>query len=119
MSVGMAGVFIPAASTALIGVGDHDAGVASAVLNTSQQVGGSLGTALLNSVFFTVSTAFAASHAASIADPTQLSDEAAIHGYHVTFFISAMLFVVALIVTAVFIRAQKTDLPAEPAMAAA
>lgn len=78
-----------------------------------------MGTGLLNSVFFTVSTAFAASHAASIADPTELSNSAAIHGYHVTFFISAMLFVVALIVTAVFIRAQKSDLPAEPALAAA
>jgi EmrB/QacA subfamily drug resistance transporter len=119
MSAGLALVFIPAASTSLIGVGGHDAGVASAVLNAGQQVGGSLGTGLLNSVFFTVSTAFAASHAASIADPTQLNNEAAIHGYHVTFFISAMLFVVALIVTAVFIRAQKSDLPAEPALAAA
>ena len=119
MSAGLALVFIPAASTSLIGVGGHDAGVASAVLNAGQQVGGSLGTGLLNSVFFTVSTAFAASHAASIADPTELSNSAAIHGYHVTFFISAMLFVVALIVTAVFIRAQKSDLPAEPALAAA
>src|SRR5512144_2673211 len=51
MSIGMACVFIPASSTALLGVGAHDAGVASAVLNTSQQVGGSLGTALLNTLF--------------------------------------------------------------------
>ncbi len=36
MSVGLAGVFIPAASTSLVGVGSHDAGVASAVLNSSQ-----------------------------------------------------------------------------------
>ena len=54
MSAGLALVFIPAASTSLIGVGWHDAGVASAVLNAGQQVGGSLGTGLLNSVFFTV-----------------------------------------------------------------
>ncbi|MET1062118.1 MAG: MFS transporter, partial [Aeromicrobium sp.] len=39
MSLGMAAVFVPASSTALIGVGSHDAGVASALLNTSQQVG--------------------------------------------------------------------------------
>ena len=51
MTVGLAGVFIPASSTALVGVGHHDAGVASAVLNTSQQIGGSLGTALLNTLF--------------------------------------------------------------------
>ena len=51
LSIGMADVFIPASNTALVGVGNHDAGVASAVLNTSQQIGGSLGTALLNTVF--------------------------------------------------------------------
>jgi len=44
ISVGMAFVFIPVASTALHGIGHHDAGVGSAMINTSQQVGGSLGT---------------------------------------------------------------------------
>ena len=58
MSVGLAGVFIPAASTSLVGVGSHDAGVASAVLNTSQQIGGSLGTALLNTIFAGAVTAY-------------------------------------------------------------
>src|ERR1035437_7316456 len=43
MSVGLALVFIPVASTALHAVGGHDAGVASALITTSQQVGGSLG----------------------------------------------------------------------------
>ena len=54
MSVGMAFVFIPTASTALHGVGHHDAGVASALINASQQVGGSIGAALLNTVAVTV-----------------------------------------------------------------
>ena len=58
MSVGLAGVFIPAASTALIGVDKHDAGVASALLNTTQQIGGSLGTALLNTLFASAVTAY-------------------------------------------------------------
>ncbi|MSZ46166.1 MAG: DHA2 family efflux MFS transporter permease subunit, partial [Actinobacteria bacterium] len=48
MSSGMALVFIPLTSTSLHAVSNHDTGVASAMLNTSQQVGGSLGTALLN-----------------------------------------------------------------------
>ena len=60
MSVGLAGVFIPASSTALIGVDSHDAGVASAVLNTAQQIGGSLGTALLNTLFAGAVTAYLA-----------------------------------------------------------
>ena len=50
---GMALVFVPLGNTALTGVSDHDAGVASAMVNTTQQVGGSLGVALLNTVFTT------------------------------------------------------------------
>lgn len=50
MSIGMGLVFVPLSSTALTGVGRHDAGVASALVNTTQQVGGSLGTALLNTI---------------------------------------------------------------------
>jgi hypothetical protein len=50
MSTGMALVFIPISTTALHGIGGRDSGVASAALNTSQQVGGSLGTALLNTI---------------------------------------------------------------------
>ena len=48
--IGMAFVFIPTSSTALIGVNARDAGVASALLNTSQQVGGSIGLALLSTL---------------------------------------------------------------------
>ncbi len=58
MSVGLAGVFIPASSTALFGISQHDAGVASALLNTSQQVGGSLGLALLNTLYAGSVTSF-------------------------------------------------------------
>ena len=72
MSVGLAGVFIPASSTALIGVGHHDAGVASAVLNTSQQIGGSLGTALLNTLFAGAVTAYLADNVTSPADAAKL-----------------------------------------------
>ncbi|MEP7368745.1 MAG: MFS transporter [Dermatophilaceae bacterium] len=64
ISLGMAFVFIPVASTALHGIGHHDAGVGSAMINTSQQVGGSLGTALLNTVAVTASAAYLTGHAA-------------------------------------------------------
>ena len=53
MSLGMAFVFIPTASVALHAIDQHDAGVASAMINTSQQVGGSLGTAPMNTVAVT------------------------------------------------------------------
>jgi len=62
ISVGMAFVFIPVSSTGLHGIGHHDAGVASAMINTTQQVGGSLGTALLNTVAVTTSAAYLTGH---------------------------------------------------------
>ena len=46
VSLGMGMTFVPMSSTALVGVEPKDAGVASALVNTTQQVGGSLGTAL-------------------------------------------------------------------------
>jgi MFS family permease len=117
MSIGLACVFIPAASTALIGVGHHDAGVASAVLNTSQQIGGSLGTALLNTLFAGAVTAYLADHVRSAQDVQQLGPDALIHGYHVAFFWGAVLFACALVTSALLINAQKDDIPAEGAAA--
>ena len=62
MSSGMALVFIPLTSTSLHAVSNHDTGVASAMVNTSQQIGGSLGTALLNTISATAATNFAAAN---------------------------------------------------------
>ena len=119
MSVGLAGVFIPGASLALVNIGHHDAGVASAVLNTSQQIGGSLGTALLNTVFASAVTAFLA---ANLHDPAQLPQTlpaAYIHGYHVAFLWGAVLFGLALVSTLVFINASKDLMPHDEAAVAA
>jgi MFS family permease len=113
--VGLAGVFIPAASTSLVGVADHDAGVASAVLNTSQQIGGSLGTALLNTLFAGAVTGYFTDHPpASPGEAQQILPFAFIHGYHVAFYWGAALFAVALVAAFVLITAHKEDIPAEP-----
>ena len=118
MSVGLAGVFIPAASTSLIGVGHHDAGVASAVLNTSQQIGGSLGTALLNTIFAGAVTAyFTDNPPASPEQAQQTLPLAFIRGYHVAFFWGAALFAAALLVAIVLINAHREDIPSDAAAA--
>jgi len=120
MSVGMGMVFVPLSSTALVGVGDHDAGVASALLNTSQQIGGALGTAVLSTVFAStwhswLSTRHLAPlHTPQGEQPTPLS---AIAGYHAAFLIGAGLLAAAVIVIAVLISARKDDLPTEGALA--
>ena len=61
--VGMGCIFAPAFSTATLGVKNTDAGVASAMVNTSQQVGGSVGTALLSTIFASAAASFASAHA--------------------------------------------------------
>jgi len=119
MSVGMAFVFIPTSSTALIGVGSHDAGVASALLNTSQQVGGSLGTALLNTLYASAVTGYVASHLSDPADTKSVTRLALVHGYHVAFFWGAMLLSGALLVAVLMINAKKDDIPVEPGVGAA
>jgi hypothetical protein len=115
MSIGLAGVFIPASSTALLGVSHHDAGVASAVLNTSQMVGGSLGTALLNTLFAGAVTNYFADHLTSAADAAKVTPFALLHGYHVSFFWGAVLFLAALVAAVLVVNAKKHDLPVEGA----
>jgi hypothetical protein len=55
-------VFGTAINTATVGASQADAGVASAMVNTSQQIGGSVGTALLNTIAASATTAFIATH---------------------------------------------------------
>jgi EmrB/QacA subfamily drug resistance transporter len=107
MSVGMGLMFVPLSSVALTGVGNHDAGVASAMVNTTQQVGGSLGTALLNTIF---TTAVAGYLSANGAAPVQQA-HAAIHGYNVAFTASAVLLAVATVLVVAFIRNPASDTP--------
>jgi EmrB/QacA subfamily drug resistance transporter len=107
MSSGMALVFIPLTSTSLHGVSNHDTGVASAMLNTSQQVGGSLGVALLNTVAATATTTYAAAN-------SQLGEKlmpfAMTHGFTVAFKFSAALLFVGAIVLFFFINVGKDSL---------
>jgi EmrB/QacA subfamily drug resistance transporter len=119
MSIGMAAVFIPASSTALLGVGSHDAGVASAVLNTAQQIGGSLGTALLNTLFAGAVTSYLAEHVRAPEDAQALTPLAFIHGYHVSFFWGAMLLAAGLLVSLFLMNARREDVPTEAVPAAA
>jgi EmrB/QacA subfamily drug resistance transporter len=110
ISFGMGIVFGPLTSTALVGVADHDAGVASALVNAVQQIGGSLGTALLNTIFVSAVTTYVAENAVNpSADPAGLMT-ATVHGYTVAFWVSASLMAVAAVIAAVFIRVRPDQL---------
>jgi EmrB/QacA subfamily drug resistance transporter len=93
LGFGMGLTFMPVFSTATHGVRPQDAGVTSAMVNTSQQVGGSLGTALLNTIATSATTAYAAAHLTGTSDRTQVMREAVVHGYtHAIWFgVAAML----------------------------
>jgi sugar phosphate permease len=92
--VGMGCVFAPAFSTATLGVPNSEAGIASAMVNTSQQVGGSVGTALLSTIFASSAASFVSSHAHSAG----LASAASIHGYTTAFEWAAALFAAGLLV---------------------
>lgn len=105
ISVGMGVTFVPMSSTALVGVETADAGVASALVNTTQQVGSSLGIALLNTVAATASSTFALAHR-GLPDVGRL---AAVHGYTVGFTVSAVLLLGAAAVAAAVVRAGRSE----------
>jgi len=88
MGLGFGMIFAPAINTATAGVARQDSGVASALVNTMQQVGGSIGTAALSTVALTATASYLTAHHAGRLAPVT----AAVHGYTVAFAVSAVLF---------------------------
>ena len=96
------GTIMPASmQTATLGVDRHFAGVASAMTNTSQQVGGSIGTALLNTLAATAATDFVASHLPATAS---VAAQAAVHGYSVAYGWCAGFFALGAVVAVLLFR---------------
>ena len=62
LGVGMGCIFAPTFSTATLGVASNEAGIASAMVNTSQQIGGSIGTSLLSTIYASAVTSYLTSH---------------------------------------------------------
>jgi EmrB/QacA subfamily drug resistance transporter len=83
-SVGMGAVFMPLTLVATTGLKDEDQGLASGLFNTSQQIGGALGLAILSTI------AAGRTHGGS---PEQL-----VHGFHYAF-VGSAVFVAAALVT--------------------
>ena len=91
VSLGMGVSFVVMSSTALIGVSEEDAGVASALVNATQQTGGSMGAALINTIATSATVSYVAAHGTSAASLT----DGAIHGYTTAFTFSAVVLAVA------------------------
>ena len=106
ISLGMGTAFVPMSSTALFRVSPHDAGVASATLNTAQQVGGSLGTALLNTLAASATVTYLLTHGKT---PAHLK-AAQVHGYSVGFTVGALFLAGAAVSSFFLVNATRGDL---------
>lgn len=119
MGTGMGLIFSPSFSSATLGVDPSDAGVASAMVNTSQQVGGSIGTALLSTLAASAVTSYVADRTRS---PAVLA-EAAVHGYTTAFTVAAGIFLTGAVLTSLIFRPgvphalRRTAAVEEPALA--
>ncbi|MFI6642474.1 MFS transporter [Streptomyces sp. NPDC050504] len=98
--IGLGLIFATAMNLATSGIAAHDAGVASAMVNTSQQVGGSIGTALLN----TLATSAATNYLAGKQSTPSVQAEAAMRSYSTAYWWSALFFAVGFVVTLVLYR---------------
>jgi len=108
LGVGMGCIFAPAFSTATLGVEGSEAGIASAMVNTSQQVGGSVGTSLLSTIFASAVASYAASHVPS----PGLADAAAVHGYTTAFWWAVGIFALGFVLATVILPGRaKTRVP--------
>jgi hypothetical protein len=92
-------IFAPAFSTGTLGVEAKDAGVAAAMVNTSMQIGGSVGIALLSTIFASATASFARVHPGPAA--------AAVHGCTTGFACAAALFAAGLLITALVLPATR------------
>jgi EmrB/QacA subfamily drug resistance transporter len=109
MGLGLSLVFAPAMSTATLGVDRGDAGVASALVNTGQQIGGSIGTALLSTLAAGAASDFAAGRGAS----AELMQQAAVHGYTTAFTWSAAIFAVGGLISWALLSSGTPEVDAE------
>jgi EmrB/QacA subfamily drug resistance transporter len=134
-ALGMGLIFVPLSLVALTRVADNDAGVASSLLNVGQQVGGSIGLAILGTVAWSAvatsihsqvtAAAAAAKHAAVHLSATQqaaaaraITDHAYSTGFSKGYLVSAGIALLGLLITVVAIRVTRDDLAGINPMAA-
>ena len=111
LGIGMGCIFAPAFSTATLGVDVAEAGIASAMVNTSQQVGGSVGTSLLSTLFASAAASYTASHSGAHG----LANAAAIHGYTTAFWWAVGIFALGLVAALLILPGGTARAAAAPA----
>jgi EmrB/QacA subfamily drug resistance transporter len=108
--IGLALSFVPVMIAGLTGVQPADAGVASGLINTSRQIGGSIGLAAMTTIAATATSHYAHSHAVAA-----VSGPALTHGFQIAFYTLAGLALVGAAIAAAFVESKPKAAPqAEP-----
>ena len=110
LGIGSALVFVPGQIGAQAGVEPKDAGLASGLINTSQQVGGAITVAVAVTLATTATNRYLHHHAAGHAP----ASAATVHGYHVAYLVLAIATGVAGVLAGLLIEAKPTtQVPAQ------
>ncbi|RJT97051.1 DHA2 family efflux MFS transporter permease subunit [Arthrobacter frigidicola] len=107
ISIGVGIALVPLSSVAMHGIDPEDAGVGAAMLNVSQQVGGALGTAVLNTIYVSAYAGFLATNPGT----AEGSLAPYLEGYRTAFTLSAILMAAALIVLILLVNARRSADP--------
>ncbi len=109
VGVGIPMAFIPISIAALAGVEHHEAGLASGLINTSQQIGGAIGVAVASSILFTRVDTLVKT---GVAPPVAITD-----GVHLAFWVVAGVAALAVLAALVFVKSAEISTTGEVAPA--
>lgn len=107
MGMGLGATFVSLTIAATSGVPKRQSGLASGLLNTSQQIGGALGLAILSGIASSQALSYAKSHASDMG--AQVAPYATVHGFKVAFFVAAGFGLLAALIAAIGLKQTKQD----------
>lgn len=107
LGLGMGATFVSATIAATSGVPHHESGLASGILNTSQQVGGALGLAVLTGIATSASTRYIENLNLTAAPTHEQLAAATVHGFHDGYLIGATFGIAAALIATFIIKQQK------------
>ena len=117
IGAGLGFTFAPVQNAAVTGVDPEDVGVASAMINTVQQIGGAIGTAVLSYVAATSASNYVTDNVGAGGVTARLTSLATVHGYRTVFWWAAGAFVIGAIASVLLFRSgplQTAGQPAQP-----